>query len=290
LRRFLVRILFFLRIPHLFHFINRKRGNVPILLFHDINPVRNELTGSMTPDEFEKVILFLKNHYQIKPLNSNSKTLCKQSCYISFDDGMYSFLKYALPIIERHKVPVTIFIPSDAVSEGITWVLKYFQATSTNLIDAVPLNKDSANEIRGLVDKLELDISDDFRLMTWDELQRVSPDFVSIQSHTKSHVFLSQSSEDELIDELRDSQIEIEDRLSMAVDAVSYPFGDYDGRILGASQTLYKKGYITGDRLVTDEWINQPMIIPRIHISHGDIFELYLRSSGFISFVKKFAK
>lgn len=63
--------------------------------------------------------------------------------------------------------------------------------------------------------------------VTWAELREMAAAGMSIQSHTRSHPFLSELPRARVLDELRGSRMEIEDRLGRAVTTIALPNGDH---------------------------------------------------------------
>lgn len=105
--------------------------NVPILCYHNFNPTK---PGSMnlTPQKFEEQIKWLKeNGFTIVPLNEvveylqgTRASLPAKSVVISVDDGWESAYTYLSPIVQKYKIPVTLFIYPETISNGknaMTW-------------------------------------------------------------------------------------------------------------------------------------------------------------------------
>jgi hypothetical protein len=74
------------------------------------------------------------------------------------------------------------------------------------------------------------------RTMTWDELRAIAAIGVEVGSHTVSHPRLTELSDTELRDELRDSKQELEDELQRRCTLLVYPFGDQDARVREAAR------------------------------------------------------
>lgn len=62
---------------------------------------------------------------------------------------------------------------------------------------------------------------------TWAELREMADAGMSIQSHTRSHPFLSELPRTGALEELRASRIEIEDRIGRPVTTIALPNGDF---------------------------------------------------------------
>ncbi|WP_395065222.1 polysaccharide deacetylase family protein [Flavobacterium sp.] len=89
--------------------------------YHYIRPNFNTKYPSIfgvTPDEFEKQLLTLKNHGDfISPIDlvSNLEMVLKSNVnyfFVTFDDGLREQHKYALPVLNNHKIPAVFFANS----------------------------------------------------------------------------------------------------------------------------------------------------------------------------------
>lgn len=114
--------------------------NIPILCYHNLNPT---VPGSMsmTPKKFESQIKWiLDNGFTIIPLKDavaylqgTRASLPPKSVVITADDGWKSAYTYMAPIVKKYKIPVTLFIYPETISNGknaMTWdELKELQQT-----------------------------------------------------------------------------------------------------------------------------------------------------------------
>jgi peptidoglycan/xylan/chitin deacetylase (PgdA/CDA1 family) len=110
----------------IFHFTE-----VSILAYHSLSVSLAET--AILPEIFEEHLGYLRkegvsfvsleqvvewrrlSHVQVKSVQKNSATaLPKKSVAITFDDGYADFETTALPILEKYRVPVTLFIVGDA--------------------------------------------------------------------------------------------------------------------------------------------------------------------------------
>lgn len=287
LRSTIFNLIYTLRIPHLIHALNFGLERIPILLFHDINPEGNKLTGALTPKQFEEIIVFLKKKYKIADLREFKSISNKNICYITFDDGMSNFYKYALDIVKKHNVPITLFIPTNCISSGTTWNLKYFYITKINKKKSLEMTIenydaiDKTNKISGF------NTSEDFSLMTWAQLMEISYDNnINIQSHSNNHYFLSSLSNTEQQKELSISKNKIHKKLNIEANSIAYPMGDYNNTTISLAKELYSFGFRTGDKLANLKTIKK-YEIPRITIHDAEIKELYAKINGIHAFLKK---
>jgi len=71
-------------------------------------------------------------------------------------------------------------------------------------------------------------------------------ELVNIQSHTVTHRKLSELKSGEIEEELSDSKKILEQLTGTQVDALAYPYGDYDGRVIETAKKYYKYAVISG--------------------------------------------
>ena len=81
--------------------------NSIVLIFHEIT----------NPGWFENVIRLLKNRYNLVNVDNIKDAIINQDdpgnlCHITFDDGHVSFYNNVIPIIQKYKVPVSLFVSS----------------------------------------------------------------------------------------------------------------------------------------------------------------------------------
>lgn len=65
--------------------------------------------------QFERIILTLKRKYQLLSLPQLEKLLQSNAdlsgtCHVSFDDGDHSFYRVVFPVLQKHQVPVSLFL------------------------------------------------------------------------------------------------------------------------------------------------------------------------------------
>jgi peptidoglycan/xylan/chitin deacetylase (PgdA/CDA1 family) len=155
---------------------------------------------------------------------------------LTFDDGYEDFLEWAWPICARHGFSAVLFVVADHVGGTNAW--------------------DSA------------DSGEEVRLLGWPELRALAEDGVVIGSHTASHPRLAEISPSDALREMARSRAEISRRLGVQVDALAYPYGDFDTavrRLAGAAGytfavTCEVRRAEFGDSLLT---------LPRIEVEGG---------------------
>lgn len=118
---------------------------------------------------------------------------------LSFDDSLSSVYSLAFPEMERIGIQGTVFVISDLIGK----------------------------EYMG------------YPVMNKEELAELHRKGWEIGSHTKTHPRLSELSDDEVNEELKQSRETLESVISAPVTSLAYPYGDYDGRIVSLAARHY---------------------------------------------------
>ena len=161
--------------------------------------------------------------------------------HVTFDDAFRSVAR-ALPILERLRVPATVFACAGYADDG-------------RALDVPELARDAAA------------YPDDLATMGWDELRGLAERKVEIGSHTVSHPHLTRLSDGELDVELGASRERIEDELARRCRFLAYPYGDDDRRVhLAARRAGYEAAFALPGRLAP---INR-YALPRVGVYGED--------------------
>ena len=102
-----------------------------ILQYHHVSDTTPAST-SIKPDRFQEHINYLvDNRFNVIPLAdaltalAQNKALPEKSIVITFDDGYKNILTTALPILEAHNLPFTLFVSTSLVGTNdriyLTW-------------------------------------------------------------------------------------------------------------------------------------------------------------------------
>jgi peptidoglycan/xylan/chitin deacetylase (PgdA/CDA1 family) len=166
-----------------------------------------------------------------------SRQLRRRSVVLTFDDGYRNFFDHALPALERHGFPATVFMISGLVGGRAQWVARDGREAPP-MMDAAMLRELLA---RG----------------------------VTVGSHTVSHSRLAHLPESQARTEIRDSKAALEDTLGRQVAHFCYPFGNYNP---AARDVVAEAGYLTGLSCIRGDanYAYNAFEIPRKGISYGD--------------------
>jgi peptidoglycan/xylan/chitin deacetylase (PgdA/CDA1 family) len=268
------------------HYLTRLKGKVLILTYHRILPedVLNQdpvVQEGMyvRSDVFESQVLFLKKHFSVlsfaELLNYWSGTaLDAEKCYcvITFDDGWLDNYLYAFPILRRHQIPATIFLPTALIGtdqwfwpDKLTYFLKrcfsrsvagerkeslrvlknrYPWLTPLNGgqgepdIDAIieACKSQSPENIESLLGEgsriLGIDFPTERILMHWGEVEDMSNHGISFGSHSSTHKIFTTISIQEVQKEVTASLYALRNKNINVVPVLAYPNGNYNREII----------------------------------------------------------
>lgn len=111
-----------------------------ILIYHRVLPEADPLRpGEAVADVFDRHMGFLARHFSVLPLVEAGRrlqagTLPRRACCITFDDGYADNLTVALPILERHGLPATVFVATGYLDGG-----RMFNDAVADAVAASPL-------------------------------------------------------------------------------------------------------------------------------------------------------
>lgn len=161
---------------------------------------------------------------------------------VTFDDAFRSVFELAAPILERHGMPGTVFVPTDAVART--------QASWPGV-----------DHWLGGPHEAELSV------MRWDEISTLRDAGWEIGSHSVTHPRLPDLGQRALREELARSREEIEDRLGARCTSLAYPYGAVDDRVVAAARAA---GYVAGAGLPAR--MHRPEVLnwPRLGVYHRD--------------------
>lgn len=157
---------------------------------------------------------------------------------LTFDDAYDNFAEQALPVLQRHGFPATVYAISGWLGQRMAW-------TAEEPGRPVP------------------------RLMSGARLREVRAAGVTIGSHSATHAKLGEAPAEVQCRELVDSKAALEDLLGEPVRHLCYPFGSFD---LGAVRAAAAAGYASATTCLRGAATprDHPLVLPRKAISFGD--------------------
>lgn len=267
-------------------------GAGAILTFHRVRPPRPgafqpNRSLEITPEFFDEILTRLREaDVDVISLDAAYERIVngdtdRRFVVLTFDDGYRDNRAHALPILRRHNVPATLYLPSSfADGTGVLWWVELERAIARR--DSISLNmggevrqfdtstdagKDEAFSaiywwLRSLPDESELRrICRDLAIaagvdvdaicselcMGWDEIAELAADpLITIGSHTDSHIMLAKAPEAVARDEMALGAKEIEARLGTWPKHFSYPVGNPDSAGQREFAIARELGFATG--------------------------------------------
>lgn len=188
-------------------------GTIPVLMYHYVSSEPDGSLGGgnwVSRKSFDYQMNFLKKSgYRVLTMDdyyaiqSGHRKPQGREVLITFDDGHRSFKNEAFPILKNYRLPATMFLISDSVKKG---------------------------GLEGYADSL-----------TAEEIRQLQKNpGISFHGHTKTHPHLKELADWEIEIELGESKKALEAMLGRPVDYLSYPFGEFDRRIIAITE---KSGY-----------------------------------------------
>lgn len=189
-------------------------GTIPVLMYHFVGSEEDALSGKnyVSREGFARQMQFIQ-WFGYKPISLQE---------------LYE-IKTGKKKPERRQIVIT-----------------FDDGNQSFATDAYPILKPYAYPVTQFV------ISESIKQGTYDAMSEslikslLKEEWFSIQSHTRTHPFLSELNEEQMFKELRGSKEDLEKMFKVPMDFVAYPSGDFDERVLAAAEKAgYKMGFTT---------------------------------------------
>lgn len=258
-------------------------GRLLILTFHRVLPeelrARYPYPGlAVTPEELSWILDCYSEVCDPTTLSDALQQL-NDGCSVgpkvavTFDDAQWDNFHYAAPVLSRHRMRATFYVPVEAVQtrralwhdrSGFAWqklehrrnLLRQFPAALAGAPNAgefaESLKRLDPAERERWVARLEnaapQAAPDWSRMMTWEEILSLARSGHEIGSHSQTHSLLTQLTPGKQRFELENSKQELEARLQSRVTSFCYPNGDHDSALAALTKEV---GYLSA---VTTRW------------------------------------
>jgi peptidoglycan/xylan/chitin deacetylase (PgdA/CDA1 family) len=212
---------------------------------------------------------------------------------LTFDDGLRNNLSVVYPLLQKFNAPATMFVCPALISCG-KWLWNHEARCRLLTLGPERLKELSrhlsapCDSVEGLIEWMKtLSLQGRRRaeefiavasrrfsasynehaaydLMSWEELQSLDPELVTIGSHSFSHPILTTLQDDQLDFELRESRRQLEEKLGRPVPYFCYPNGSLDTRVHGLVQKYYEAAVSTESGIVGRNQSADRHQLPRI--------------------------
>lgn len=177
--------------------ISRTSGSCVVLYYHEV-PARER-------DQFARQMDYIAGHVTVLPADYEGALDAKKNyAVVTFDDGFVSVMENALPELQKHKMPATIFVPSGYLGQQPGWI------------------KSGKKEW----------------VMSPEQLRVARRGGLTIGSHTVRHVRLDKVPLEEAVSEMAISKQELEKILEEPVNTFSFPHGAFTPAVLDRAMKI----------------------------------------------------
>lgn len=302
----------------------RARDRLSIATFHRVLPDAERAAYPypglvVTPEELDAFLGYFVRHFDCGTLSrQHDRFLAGESparplLAITFDDGQYDNLRHAAPVLDRHGVKASFFIPVVAVEtrellwhdrlgfsaralladggKGSAALSAALAATGVNADGALPTIERLVQSAKRLPVQVRLDLVRQLadiagpgaepsfaRLMDFGEIEALAGAGHEIGSHSMTHCLMPECDDEELRYELAESRRRLEGRLGVGIESFCYPNGNCDARTATAAATA---GY---RRAITTDWGGNGRDADRYRLRRFDIVARHvLAGNGSVS-------
>lgn len=108
----------------------RLRRRAVVLMYHRVLPAGADTFSHsgiiVTPETFDRQMTFLARHFRTLTPMQFKQSLADSSfdsraCLVTFDDGWWDNLEYALPVLKKHGIPAIVFVATAYVGTTDTF-------------------------------------------------------------------------------------------------------------------------------------------------------------------------
>ena len=287
------------------------RRLAPVLNLHRVSPEPSDYWPPLSPRLFEELVVFLKSRFSLCRISElHTAASSKPVAALSFDDGYYDFIEYALPILEKYHVPANMnVIPNCAITGRPIWNVQlydFLHASSRDEINALDidgfaLKLDSSprakarygvqlsrylknrprSERQAIWQSIEPHIQKKAgvgtRMMTTEELRQIS-DKVDLGAHSFSHESMAFEDSAFFDDDLKKCRDYFENELGKPLTIYAFPNGSHRPEQIGQLRDSCVKHILLVQEKLADITSD---VLNRITIYGDTAQEVKMRALGF---------
>lgn len=285
-----------------------------ILVYHGVvdKPQHNISVGPIDTVQFEKQLQYLRTNFdlvsqdEIFAMYRSNHIPKRNTIAITFDDGYENNYTTALPILEKYKVPATMYIISQCIDDDLklTWYdyidlikseLDLNKISSLNPSKSATLRVSTINDLKKLIKGLtinereslfaeinsQINLSqilnrygrEHWKLMNRNQVKAISKTgLIEIGAHTHNHPNLGLIPIENATKEMKESKNKIEDLIQQEVRSIAFPDGSYTQAVKESALEIGYSNLLAVDPILnTDK--NDSSLLPRYCISSTTTFE-----------------
>lgn len=285
------------------------RPGALIFFGHRVANDFDDLLGGVPPDLFERQIAWLAGHFRFLSMDElveciqQQKPVPANSVVLTLDDGYVDNYTNALPILERHRVPATIYLVTDSIETGelpwpqrLAWVLARTELDTLVLdlperisfpLKTMPQRVKALKALKELRKRLSMhdqlvlfqSVVDQCRVPTpkgrmlnWDQVREMRRRGITFGSHTVHHPFMKRLPLEDARWELVESKRVMEEQLGERVRHFCFPHGSYAAAVGRLAQEVgYESFFIPGGLNRTNDHRRSPFQLRRLGISDEEL-------------------
>jgi peptidoglycan/xylan/chitin deacetylase (PgdA/CDA1 family)/CelD/BcsL family acetyltransferase involved in cellulose biosynthesis len=275
----------------------RSQGSARILYYHRVNNDNDPFSPAISMELFEAEMRYIGRRYNVVSLPRLIQHLENRErenvVAITFDDGYEDNYRNAFPILQRYRLPATVFLTTGTIdSDEPLWFDKLARSLKTTERTCIDVEIDIPRRfwLRTEAERLEanaqifglLRLLDDARrteqlgrilgylaakdgdrrgkMLSWDQVRAMHRQGIHFGGHTVTHPFLSKLPRDRAFWEVSECKRRIEEELQVDIDCFAYPNGREEDFSKWNAELLRSAGYRAA---VTTMWgINWPTTDP----------------------------
>ena len=262
------------------------RDGALVLYGHRVGHGEIGFFPALRPERFDAQLAYLARTYEIISLETllecfeTGQPVPERSVVLTFDDGFYDNYEHALPILEKHRAPATVFVVTDSLETGdVPWpqrlghLLQHapearlhddlvggemplateaerraVYGTLLETIKSFPLERRLA-----ALDRLGVKLKTpryEGGMIDWEIAREMTARGVSIGAHTVTHPWLARIPKAEARREMEGSRDAVRQRLSVDRPTFCFPGGSVNRDLLALVPELGFRSSFVKDRSI----------------------------------------
>lgn len=258
-------------------------GKILILCYHKIDNIPRDWNNiTVSPKQFQEQMEYLKKNYNIIGGDSDWQNLSGDNIVITFDDGYEDFYLNARPVLEKLKIPATVFISSGMAGTAnelwcnkLVWLvlegneyppnykyekndLKLYFNTG-NILQRLDMYRYLNAFIKTVTPVIKEDIMKSIEewgnaekrsrrithnMLSKEHILEISKSkYITIGCHTVNHPSLGYLSNVEQENEIKSNKEFLENLIGSNIDLFSYPYGGEDSYNMDTVRILKQLGF-----------------------------------------------